>query len=157
PAALVALVDRALLRDRELRWPHAASMLAELRAIQQGVPGTAPEVLAATEREPAATLPTLPDESQPQVPSKPRGRRSGVPSMRALLLASVVFGTVAVASVVKPRPGSTSPVPPASRSSEAALRDSVPPRFGAMTMGASVHDATPLPLPAPPRAAPPPA
>jgi eukaryotic-like serine/threonine-protein kinase len=110
PAALVALVDRGLLRDKQLRWPDAALMLAELRAIQKLVPGTWQPVPAQVERNANAGVQTLPDESAAQNFSTPRRWRIVARPVRALLIGTIGLSVVAVSNIARPRHGSTSPV-----------------------------------------------
>jgi serine/threonine-protein kinase len=110
PAALVTLVDRGLLRDKQLRWPDAASMLAELRALQKLVPGTWEPVPGPLERDGTAGAQTLPDESAAQNFSTPRRWRSVARPVRAFLIGSIGLGVVAVSNIAKPRQVSTSRV-----------------------------------------------
>lgn len=115
PAALVALVDRALLRDKELRWPDAASMLAELRTVQATVPATAPGTIYPLDNAAPSPVTTLPDEGSAQLSSRLQARRPGIRRARSLLLAGVGAGVlIAAAGVVRSRS--------AARSSPAALR-----------------------------------
>jgi serine/threonine protein kinase len=102
PAALVALVDRALLQDKEQRWPDGASMLAELRTIETTVPATAPAILYAPQNLPAP-IATLPDVSSAQVSSRRHARGAGVRRAPSLLLAGVGAAVLIVAGVVKSR------------------------------------------------------
>jgi serine/threonine-protein kinase len=104
PPSLVALVDRALLRDKELRWPDAASMLAELRAIQAIVPAAAPSTMPPIETGAITPIATLPDESAAQVSSTPNRPATGIRRAPSLLFASVAVATLIVAGALKPRP-----------------------------------------------------
>jgi serine/threonine protein kinase len=110
PAALVALVDRGLLRDKQLRWPDASSMLAELRALQKLVPGTWQPGPPALEGDGTAGAHTLPDETAVQnFSTPPRWRIVGRP-VRALLIGTIGLGVMAVSNVARPRHRSPSPV-----------------------------------------------
>jgi serine/threonine-protein kinase len=112
PARLVALVDRALSRDKEMRWPDAASMLAELRAIQETVPGIPQSTIAAPVNDGAPSIATLPEESSFQVAANARRHRSRRRAS-ALLLAGVSAGALIVLTVVKSQTATTSAAAPA--------------------------------------------
>jgi eukaryotic-like serine/threonine-protein kinase len=103
PAELVALVDRALSRDKELRWPDAASMLAALRAIQETVPGSAQPFSAAVGNDGTPSITTLPEESSLQLAARTRAGRSRGRRTSALLLGGVGIAALILATVVTSR------------------------------------------------------
>jgi serine/threonine-protein kinase len=108
PAALVALVDRALLQDKELRWPDATSMLTELRAIQATVPESASVTICAMENAAPGPIATLPDRSSVQFSSRVLARRSGIRRARWVMLAGSGVAILIVAGVLKSRPAARS-------------------------------------------------
>jgi serine/threonine-protein kinase len=132
PAPLVALVDRALARNKELRWPDAASMLAELRTIQAIVPAPANATVCLPENATVAPIATLPDESSAQLSSRLPGRKPGIRRARSLLLASmsaailIVVGVVKARPAARPSPAASRPDPMMARSLQAPARADVP-------------------------------
>jgi serine/threonine-protein kinase len=139
PAALVALVDRGLLRDKQLRWPDAASILAELRALQKLVPGTWQPVAAPLEHEGTAGAQTLPEETTAQGFSKPRRWRIVARPVRAFLIGTIGLGVVAISNIARPRQGST-PSVAASIARAADTSDAPDIQRGKMAVPARVRD-----------------
>jgi serine/threonine protein kinase len=124
PARLVVLVDRALYRDKEARWPNAASMLAELRAIQKLVPGIPQSLIVATGNDATPSIATLPEERSFQVAAKAQERRAPRRRARSLLLAgaALLIGVI----LTKQRTATTSSPGPTSTSAAMAHTLQVP-------------------------------
>jgi serine/threonine-protein kinase len=119
PAALVALVDRALSRDKDLRWPDATSMLAELRAIQAIVPGIPQPLIAAAGNDGTPSIATLPEAGSLQLATRARASGSRGRHARALFVAMVGITVVIAATAWKSRSATPSLAAPAHPTSAA--------------------------------------
>jgi serine/threonine-protein kinase len=111
PAAIAAVIDRALAFDRDARWPDARSMQRALREASQGIPGFVPGArpFGATGATPAIHSPSLLGTTYALSPA---ARRSG--GRRAALFAgiasAVLVGVLAIVAVASRGNAPSSPV-----------------------------------------------
>ncbi len=101
PAAIAAVIDRALAFDRDARWPDARSMQRALREASQGIPGFVPGArpFGATGQVPALSSPSLLGATYlvPLAARRARGRRV---ALFAGIASAVLVGVVAIVAIV---------------------------------------------------------
>jgi serine/threonine-protein kinase len=153
PAAIAAVIDRALAFDRDARWPDARSMQLALREASKGVSEFVPAArpFGAMGATPAISSPSLLGATY-AVPSG--ARRPGVRSRKVLfasIAGAVLVGVLSGVAIVSRGQAPSAPfavaAPPGERTSASTLAVTAPPTLVVAASGPTAIASAPEPAP----------